>query len=75
MFAALGLEILWNPVDRQVTVWAEITEATLQAIPTSSTQSKTATPTPTLAMALTSLHPCGVQQTPRDGSTKSHIDL
>jgi uncharacterized protein YciI len=32
-FAALGLEILWNKPAGQVTVFAEITENTLQAIP------------------------------------------
>src|SRR5690242_12919637 len=33
LLAAFGLEILWNKPGRQVTVFAEITEATLQAIP------------------------------------------
>jgi site-specific DNA recombinase len=32
LFQALHLEILWNP-DRQATVWVEISDATLQAIP------------------------------------------
>ena len=33
LFAAFGLEILWNKPGRQVTVFAEITKNTLQAIP------------------------------------------
>ena len=33
LFAAFGLEILWNKPGRQITVFAEITENTLQAIP------------------------------------------
>jgi hypothetical protein len=33
LFQALNLEILWNPADRQATVWVEITETTLRAIP------------------------------------------
>jgi hypothetical protein len=33
LFQALNLEILWNPADRQATVWAEITDTTLRAIP------------------------------------------
>jgi hypothetical protein len=33
LFAAFGLEILWNKPGQQVTVFAEITENTLQAIP------------------------------------------
>jgi hypothetical protein len=33
LFAAFGLEILWNKPGRQATVFAEITENTLQAIP------------------------------------------
>jgi site-specific DNA recombinase len=33
LFQALNLEILWNPADRQATIWVEITEATLHAIP------------------------------------------
>jgi site-specific DNA recombinase len=33
LFQALHLEILWNPAGRQATIWVEITDATLQAIP------------------------------------------
>ena len=33
LFAAFGLEILWNKPGQQVTVFVEITENTLQAIP------------------------------------------
>jgi len=33
LFQALNLEILWNPADRQATVWVEITDTTLRAIP------------------------------------------
>ena len=33
LFAAFGLEILWNKPGQQATVFAEITENTLQAIP------------------------------------------
>ena len=33
LFAAFNLEVLWNKPDRQVTVNAEITEATLRALP------------------------------------------
>jgi hypothetical protein len=33
LFAAFGLEILWNKPGQQVTVFAEITDSTLQAIP------------------------------------------
>jgi hypothetical protein len=33
LFQALNLEILWNPADRQATVWVEITDTTLHAIP------------------------------------------
>ena len=33
LFAAFGLEILWNTPGQQVTVFVEITENTLQAIP------------------------------------------
>ena len=33
LFAAFGIEILWNKADNQATVYAEITEATLQALP------------------------------------------
>lgn len=33
LFAAFDLEVLWNKTDRQATVFVEITEATLQAVP------------------------------------------
>lgn len=33
LFAAFGLEILWNKPGQQVTMFAEITENTLQTIP------------------------------------------
>lgn len=33
LFQALNLEILRNPADRQATVWVEITDTTIQAIP------------------------------------------
>jgi hypothetical protein len=33
LFAAFGLEVLWNKTDRQATVFVKITEATLQAVP------------------------------------------
>jgi site-specific DNA recombinase len=33
LFQALNLEILWNPADRQATIWVEITDTTLRAIP------------------------------------------
>ena len=33
MFAAFGLEILWNKPGQQATIFVEITDATLQAIP------------------------------------------
>jgi hypothetical protein len=33
LFAALDLEILWNKTDQQATVWVEITDATLRALP------------------------------------------
>ena len=33
LFQALNLEILWNAADRQATIWVEITDTTLRAIP------------------------------------------
>jgi len=33
LFAAVDLEILWNKTDRQATVWAQITDATLKILP------------------------------------------
>lgn len=30
---AFDLHILWNKQDRQATIWGEITDATLQALP------------------------------------------
>ena len=33
LLAAFGIEILWNKPGHQVTVFAEITDSTLQAIP------------------------------------------
>jgi len=46
LFAAFGLEILWNKPGQQVTVHVEITEKTLQAIPGITDPAKTATTTP-----------------------------
>ncbi len=33
LFDAFDLHILWNKKDRQATIWAEITDATLHALP------------------------------------------
>ena len=61
LFAAFDLEILWNKPGQQATVFAEITENTLQAIPGIMTPARTDTttpaPTPTTPP---SLPPCGI---------------
>jgi hypothetical protein len=66
LFAAFGLEILWNKPGQQVTVFAEITENTLQAIPAITDPGQdgyhdTSTQTSTGDTA-----PCGIWATPLD---------